>query len=337
MNIGPKRCGVALWSQIIKSDNSKMQAALMFGLTVALIAGVAYYVHSEVVSSSPDSGFLSSGKTPLWWVVDNSQVNGRQWLDFGNRSTRQPNEPYLALCLERAKAVLSDQFDLQVLVGRDAVYRVLGSSEDFCAKQRSIPPALWLAWCRATLLSRFGGLWMDGSVLVLPAASSEKIKARLEGKPVLMFGTDAEENLASGAAAAGASAGWSAVAHHPMWSGLERDLTALIDQGPPSWSSVEARRGLRTLWEKHCSGMTAVDREVEVGRDPYGRRLELETLLGATELGFPLEKEGMWVILPDGRDGLERASPWLWFTRLSREQILESKFVWAKLASGQRS
>jgi len=318
-----------------------MQSALIAGLTVALVAGVVYSMSRGLdLSSPPANGFLSSKKTPLWWVVDNSQVNSRQWLDFGNRSTRQPNEPYLALCLERARAALSEQFDLQVLVGRDAVYRVLGTAEDFCAKQRSIPPALWLAWCRAALLSRFGGLWMDGSVLILPGASSEKIRARLEGSPVLMFGTDAEENLASGSAAAGASAGasagWSAAPHHPMWTGLERDLTALIDQGPPSWSSVEARRGLRSLWDKHCSGMTAIDREIEVGRDPYGRRLELETLLGSTELGFPLEKEGMWLILPDGRDGMERASPWLWFTRLSREQILESKFVWAKLAKGER-
>jgi hypothetical protein len=309
-----------------------MNAAVVATAITLIIVGLAYYVRNE----SPVNGFLSSNKTPLWWVVDNSQVNSRQWLDFGNRSTRQPNEPYLALCLEKAKAALSDEFDLQVLVGRDAVYRVLGTSEDFCAKQRSIPPALWLSWCRSALLSRFGGLWMDGSVLVLPAASGPRLKARLEGKPVLMFGTDAAENLASGSAAAGASAGWSATPHHPMWSGLERDLTALIDQGPPSWSSVEARRGLRTLWEKHCSGMTSVDREVEVGRDPYGKRLELETLLGSTEM--PLIPEGgMWVIFPDGRDGLERASPWLWFTRLSRDQILESKFAWAKLASGQRS
>jgi len=308
-----------------------MNAAVVATAITLIIVGLAYYVRNE----SPVNGFLSSNKTPLWWVVDNSQVNSRQWLDFGNRSTRQPNEPYLALCLEKAKAALSDEFDLQVLVGRDAVYRMLGTSEDFCAKQQSIPPALWLSWCRSALLSRFGGLWMDGSVLVLPAASGPRLKARLEGKPVLMFGTDAAENLASGSAAAGASAGWSATPHHPMWSGLERDLTALIDQGPPSWSSVEARRGLRTLWEKHCSGMTSVDREVEVGRDPYGKRLELETLLGSTEI--PLIPEGgMWVIFPDGRDGLERASPWLWFTRLSRDQILESKFAWAKLAQGER-
>lgn len=313
-----------------------MQTAIV-AVTILFIASMVYIANYDpALLSSLSSGGSNSSTTPLWWVVDDSQVNARQWLDFGNRSTREPNEPYLKLCLEQAKKTLGSEFDIRPLIGRDAVYDLLGSSEDFCTKQRSIPPALWLSWCRATLLSRFGGLWMDGSVLVLPSASG--LKERLKGQPVLMFGTDAAENLASPVAAAGSSAGWAATAHHPMWAGLERDLNGLIDQGPPSWSSVEARRGLRTLWEKHCSGMTKVDRVVEVGRDQYGRRLELETLLGSTEWdGVDGVDSGMWVIFPDGRDGVERASPWLWFTRLSVPQILESKFVWAKFAKGERS
>jgi len=315
-----------------------MRTAIV-AVAILVIASVVYVaardptlLHSLSLSGSgSESG--SFAKTPIWWVVDNSQVNARQWLDFGNRSTREPNEPYLKLCLDRARAALGSEFDIRPLIGRDAVYHLLGSSEDFCTKQRSIPPALWLSWCRATLLSRFGGLWMDGSVLVLPSASG--LKARLQEQPVLMFGTDAAENLASPLSAAGSSVGWAAAPHHPMWAGLERDLNGLIEQGPPSWSSVEARRGFRALWDKHCSGMTTVDRVAEVGRDQYGRRLELEILLGSNE--WDGGDSGMWVIFPDGQDGLDRASPWLWFTRLSVHQILESKFVWAKFARGERS
>lgn len=311
--------------------------AVVAGIIVIAIVGAASYFHLAADPAGLGAGFgaSSSGKTPLWWVVDNSQVNSRQWLDFGNRSTRQPNEPYLGICLDRAKAVLGADYDIRVLIGRDAVYEAMGlSAEDFCIKQRNIPPVLWLAWCRASLLSRFGGLWMEGSVLVLPAASGLKERLDPIKVPVMTFGTDAEENLASvEVPAAGASAGWAATPHHPMWSGLERDLMALIDQGPPSWSAPEARRAMRTLWDKHCVGMTAVDRSVEVGRDRYGRRLELETLLGETEWSTGSTEGGMWVIFPDGRDGLERASPWLWFTRLSKAQIAESNFVWAKLAT----
>ena len=91
---------------------------------------------------------------------------------------------------------------------------------------------------------------MEGSALVLPAAVG--LKDRLKEAPVMTFGTDSAENLSSATVpAAGSSAGWAAMPHHPMWHGLERDLTALIDQGPPSWSSPEARRSLRTLWDKH--------------------------------------------------------------------------------------
>ena len=312
--------------------------ALITGAVVVGIVAVGYYLHREMSGSASGIGFgpsSSSDKTPLWWIVDNSQVNSRQWLDFGNRDTRQPNEPYLAICLDRARSVLGSDFDVRPLIGRDAVYRALGlSTEDFCIKQRNIPPALWMAWCRASLLSRFGGLWMDGSVLVLPAAAGLKAYLDPVKAPVLTFGTDAAENLSSvEVPAAGASTGWAAAPHHPMWSGLERDLIALIDQGPPSWSAPEARQALRTLWDKHCVGMTAVDRGIEVGRDRYGRRLELETLLGETEWTTGSTEGGMWVIFPDGRDGLDRASPWLWFTRLSKSQIAESNFVWAKLAT----
>ena len=79
--------------------------------------------------------------------------------------------------------------------------------------------------------------------------------------------------------------------------------------------------------------MTRIDRAAEVGRDKYGRRLELDTLLGQTEWTDGSLEGGVWVSWPDGRDGLERAVPWQWFTRLSEEQIRESDFVWAKWAT----
>ncbi len=122
-------------------------------------------------------------------------------------------------------------------------------------------------------------------------------------------------------------------AAHPVWSALERDLAALIAVGDQSWSAPEARHSLRWLWDKHCSGTMRVDRKAEVSRDRYGRRLELDVLLGQTEWVDGSMEGGLWVPLPDGRDGLERASPWLWFTRMSEEQIRESDFVWARLAT----
>ena len=175
---------------------------------------------------------------------------------------------------------------------------------------------------------------MDGSVLPLEGG----LTGRVAGRDTLMFGSDSEESLtapAGSAAAAGASAGWSAAPGHPVWRSAERDLAALVGAGAPSWSSVDARRGLRELWDRHFSGVVAVDRTAELSRDRYGVRLELETLLGDTEWPTGEKHGALWVPLPEGRDGLERASPWLWFTRMSAEQIKEAPFLWARWASGR--
>jgi hypothetical protein len=76
-----------------------------------------------------------------------------------------------------------------------------------------------------------------------------------------------------------------------------------------------------------------VDRVAEVSRDKYGKRLDYEDLFAKKEWPNGTMKGGLWVPLPDGRDKLERTSAWLWFTRMSEEQIAESEFLWARLAT----
>lgn len=305
------------------------------GLAV-LVLGTAYGARNQINELLGHSGAQAIGGRPhIWWYVDDSQVNARQWLDWEARSTREPNEPYLKICQARALALWGQHFQVEPLIGRvSALERlrtggaVIPDGADRC------PSALWMAWCRAAFLKTFGGLWLDGSTL--PIGSGEELHVRLMKSQVLMFGTDADEGISDvkgTRAAAGESAGWSAMPAHPVWAGLERDLAALIAEGDQSWSSVEARRSLRHLWDKHCSGVVVVDRSAEVSRDRYGRRLELDTLLGETEWTSGTRDGGLWVPLPDGRDGLERASPWLWFTRMSVEQIREAPFVWAKWAT----
>jgi hypothetical protein len=313
--------GVPLWIWVIGA--------------VVLVLGAAWGVRNQIAGATSGGGV--GGKPTVWWHVDDSQVNARQWLDWGARSTREPNEPYLKICQARAMDRWTPEFAVEPVVGRlAALQRLEAAGVAIPEGADRCPPALWMAWCRAAFLRRFGGLWMDGSVL--PISSGAALRARLDAAGadgVLTFGSDAAEGLSAlegSQAMAGASAGWAARPDHPVWRGLEGDLAALIAAGDQSWGAVAARQGLRTLWDKHCSGVVRVDRRAEVSRDSYGRRLELDTLLGETDWPNGDTKDGLWVPLPDGRDGLERASPWLWFTRMSVEQILEAPFVWAQWA-----
>lgn len=310
---------------------SSIVALLAVSAVVVLVAVARSTVYGAIEPLISDK----KKKYTIWWIVDDSQVNSRKWLDWNSRTSFEPNEPYLALCLRRARELWSDHFDIQPLVGRVAVHHRLEEAGVHVPEgaDRS-PPAVWMPWCRAAVLSSLGGLWIDGSVLPLRRDGVD-LHAKVAAADILTFGTEPDEGLCAAeesAPAAGRSAGWSRDGGHPMWSGMERDLHAIIAAGEQSWGAATARRSLRWAWDKHCSG-SPIDRVAEVSRDTYGRRLELETLLGENTWPTGSTEGGFWVPFPDGRDGLERASVWAWFLRMSEEQIRASKFVWAKWAT----
>lgn len=305
---------------------------------IVLVLGAAYGIRNQINSMLGFGGGEKGkfdGKPVMWWIVDDSQINARQWLDWGDRGTYEPNEPYLQLCLQRARELWSTHFTITPLTGRVAVQRRLEEAGlKVPAEFDRCPPYLWMAWCRAAFLSKLGGVWMDGSVL--PIGSATNFHSRILHADIKMFGTDPDEGLSvaeSTLPAAGRSAGWAAVPGHPIWTGMEKDLRALILAGDQSWGAPEARRSLRTLWDKHCAGTVKVDRRAEVSRDQYGRRLELDTLLGETDWPNGSTEGGLWVPLPDGRDQLERSSPYAWFMRMSIDQIRDAKFVWSRWAT----
>ena len=306
---------------------------------IVLVLGSAYGVRNQI------NGMLGlgatntlGGKPTIWWYVDDYQVNTKEWVSFEDRATRKPTEPYLKLCLKKAQHLWSSEFHVEPVVGREAALSHLKAAGCVVpAGAKRCPPALWFAWVRCAMLAHLGGLWLDGSVM--PLGSGTSLRRRLANDTVLTFGADADEELASaaqdgseGGPAAGRSAGWATTPGHPMWTGLAADIGAVIQEGDQSWSSFEARRSLRYLWSKHCSGMTRVDRKAEVSRSKNGKRLNYEELFELTEWPTGTTEHGLWLPLPDGRDKLEMASPFLWFTRMSEEQILASDFMWARLA-----
>lgn len=310
-----------------------MAQSWIVGVGIAvLVLGVAYGVRNQVAGYT-DSPSLVGVRPKIWWVLDDSQLNSRQWLDWGARVTHEPNEPYLKIGFKRAQKMAGDVFDLEAVIGRVDAHRKLELAGCVIPPDADrAPPAIWLAWCRAAFLTHYGGLWLDGSVL--PTGTTQELRKRLD-KETLAFGVDPDEGLSateSTSPMAGPSAGWSYLPHHPAWAGLERDLRATIDAGDQSWSAAECRRTARYAWDRHAAGVITIDRKAEASRDAYGRRLELDTLLTESEWVSGTTKDSLWLPLPDGRDKLERATPFLWFLRMSEQQIFEGNFVWAKVA-----
>jgi hypothetical protein len=306
---------------------------------VVVVLGVSYGVRNQIYELvSPGANPSDAVRPTVWWVVDDSQVNARQWLDWGNRSTREPNEPYLQLTLARARALWEPVFKVEPVVGRLAALQRLEAAGVVVPEGADrAPPALWMPYCRAAFLGRLGGLWIDGSSL--PVAGGVGLRKTVGAAPAMAFGADPEEALAAASQgaekgpAAGWTAGWAAVPGHPAWAGMEHDLGAVIAEGDQSWSAPAARRTLRSQWEKHGAGVVPVDRRAEVARDKYGRLLTFDVLFDQTEWTNGSLDGGYWVAMPGGRDGLERASAWAWFMRMSEPQIRESEFNWARWAT----
>jgi hypothetical protein len=326
----------------MQGQNLTTAVAVTAATVVIAVAGIAAYLWKNDGSANCGIGSLRTiggSKPVIWWHVDDSQSNTKEWVSFEDRATHVPNEPYLALCMRKARTLWSSEFEVVPVIGRAAALQRL--KEAGCpipAGADRCPPALWMAWCRCAFLAHKGGLWLDGSVI--PMGTAAEMRRRLGRSAVLAFGADADEELAgaeqdgsAGGPAAGRSAGWAASPGHPMWVGLSKDVGAVVAEGDASWSSFEARRSLRFLWDKHCGGRVAVDRVAEVSRDRYGKRLQYEDLFATKEWVNGTTEGGLWVPLPDGRDKLERTSAWLWFTRLSEAQIAEGNFLWARWAT----
>ena len=83
-----------------------MKDSIWITLTVIILIAVllgSYYVRQSL-KGSPwiDKALFDRGMElpPLWIYYDDSQVNSRHWLDFGARSSRVLNQPYLNLFYE---------------------------------------------------------------------------------------------------------------------------------------------------------------------------------------------------------------------------------------------
>jgi len=105
---------------------------LLLVIAVLFIAAVAYafYYSSDLLKKNPflDKNLLKRGmdKPTIWLYYDTSDVNSRQWLDFGARSSRALNMPFLNLCYETIVRQNQEDYRIEVIGGLTGVAELLG-------------------------------------------------------------------------------------------------------------------------------------------------------------------------------------------------------------------
>lgn len=271
-----------------------------------------------------DKKLLERGmdKPVIWLYYDQSDVNSRWWSDFGARSSRALNLPFLNLCYEAIVAQNKENYRVEVISGLAGVADLLGGWSALPSGLRNaIAPVneAEIDWIRAAVLAKFGGLWL--SPYVIAVSPFGKLP---EDKPVF-FGTDLDETYAGpvGNAVPGFRAVWSPVAAYPMfveWRDicarrLETTIGGRQIRGDAKWDWV-------ALSSKYPS---VVNASAEGARKRGGRRIQLEDLFATGhggDLPFDLAPAAVYVPLlwPELRD----REAFGWFLRMDERQIMDS-------------
>jgi hypothetical protein len=306
----------------------------MMPLAIGLIALVALAVGSSVsqgmISQNPfeatDLLKRGLGMPCIWVFLDTSIPNTRNYSDFGARSSRALNLPFLNLCYESIAKQNSSQYRIQAISGLSGLAEILGDWKELPEKLQNplvtLEPADY-AWIRAAILAKYGGLW------VAPATICLKPFGTLPEKPVF-FGTDSDETFVgtAGTSVPNFQVAWSPKAEEPFWVAWE----AISKKRLSSSGGGDTARGA-DKWEFLSLAARFPDIEVrplaEVGRKgASGRRIQIEDLLASGQEGvlpFEISSMATYVALPWPELRDRRAFGW--FLKMSESQIAESDLV----------
>ena len=304
-------------------------------LTIALIAvaaiGSGALYSQGMVDRNPfeAKGIIEKGldRPAIWIFYDTSIPNVRRYYDFGSRSSRALNLPFMNLCYESIARHNAKEYRIEVISGLEGLAEKLGGWSTLPSKLQN--PLVTLepadhAWIRSAILKKYGGLW------VAPTTVCLKPFGKLPSDRLVFFGTDSDESFAgtAGTTVPSFHVAWSPKPEDPFWVKWE----AISKERLNSSGGGDTARGAHK-WEYLALSANATNIEVrplaEVGRKGLsGRRIQIEDILAAGqegELPFEIGSLGLYVPLPWPE--LRDRRNFGWFLRMSEDQIAESDLV----------
>lgn len=302
---------------------------LILGILFVLSFITALYYSKDLIKNNPylDKHLLKRGldKPIIWLYYDTSDVNSRQWADFGARSSRALNMPFLNLCYESIVKQNSDEYRIEVIGGLSGVAELLGGWDQLPSGLRDpIAPVneAEMNYIRFAILARYGGLWLSPYCVCL------KGFGKLPENKVVFFGTDLDESYAGpeGTTVPGFRAVWSPTPKHPMFEEWAQITYARIAQYS---GGRQIRRDVNwdyiRLTTEYVSHGIIVDPAAEGTRKKNGKRIELEDLLATgTDGNLPFDICSYTVYVPFSWKELRDREIFGWFLRMSEKQIMTS-------------
>jgi hypothetical protein len=293
-------------------------------LTGAILFANLYRIHNQK-NTFEDPDLLKRGlNTPTIWIfVNDTDVNSRMWADFGARSSRVYNLPFLNLCYASIVKAAGTNYHIEVISGLADAERRLGYLPEGIRNKRIPLRSEEMTYLKVAFLEKFGGLWM------CPATICLKQLPVLPKDKVVLFGSDPLETYAG-------PQGTELPNQHVMWSPKPKNpfFVKWMKVLEPRIEEQHGGREIRndSRWDIIFAGSDKTDvtmmPNVELTRKAGGRKLELEDLLASgTEGVFPFEIPHETIYVPFPWPELLERRMFGWFLRLSEQQIKESDLV----------
>jgi hypothetical protein len=328
---------------------------IITGIFILIVAIATVYFTQYKIRQNPftDKNLLKKGseKPQLWLYYDVSDVNSRWWADFGARSSRALNMPFLNLCYDSIVRQNSQTYRIEVIGGLADLGRLLGGMDKLPSGLRDkIAPVneAELNWIRAALLARFGGLWLSPyTVCLKPFGQLYDEEMAPESRKAIFFGADPNETFAADLTDITPSfyAVWAPRPEMQLfrdWESVCRGRIApfehtRVDEAKlygftlepyPKRGGEQIRGDARWDWREMVlkyGDSIEVNIPAELSRKRGGRRIQLEDLLAAGTQGIlPFDITPQAVYVPIPWTELRDREYFGWFLRMSEEQILGS-------------
>lgn len=311
-------------------DFKKIWVPLLVVTLSAFFMGVYSYKVESLKNPFKDKHLLEKGMTnpTIWIYYNDSEVNSRFWSDFGARSSRVLNIPFLNLCYQSIVTANKDKYKIEIISGlTDLASRLGGWQELPTSLQNPLASVeeAELNWIRAEVLAKFGGLWVH------PATVCLKPFPDIALDTAVFFGTDPDETYAD-------SNGTSVPGKYVMGAGRP-GLKVFDKMAETAFNRLERPEGGKQIrgdfkWDFLYAKSNDTTRSiiilpsVELSRKRGGKRIQLEDLLGV-DSDVVITDNTIYVPIqwPELRD----RRVFGWFLRMSEEQIFEEDFVLAKI------
>lgn len=317
-----------------------MVSAEPWVITVAVFVGVmmifAFYKTSEDRRKNTFTNrhlLKKDMELPVIWIYyDNSDVNSRWWYDFGARSSRVLNLPFLNLCYQTIVEQNKNLYRIEIISGLSDLALRFGGWEALPTRLQNPNVASIregeLNWIRAAVLAKYGGLWLSPTSICLQGFG------QLPTDKVVFYGSDRAQSFAGheGTRAPAFNAVWSPIPAHPGWVEVEERQRKRLNNGNGGLDiRGDAKSDFVEIFEQRDDVEIRPNQELS-RMGTQGKPIQLEDLLAAGQEGkihFAVPSGTVFVSLPWPE--LRDRRMFGWFLRMSETQILESDLVISEL------